>query len=429
MSKNRESSLVVGQELELETLRLARGGKAVGRSSDGQVVFVVGAAPGETVRVAVTAVSSRFVEAKTLEVLKPSEFRVAPPCPVVDRCGGCPWQHVAYDEQVRQKDAILRDTMKRGRAFNDEEMAKFAAFLPSEKTFHYRSRVTLQVRPKGTDVAAKGQWAQSGFEVGYNRRESHDFVAIPDCVIADEKLVPYAREFIAKETSRGAKVRDRFQVAVDDRGSLSVGGAFTQVNREQNRVLQKLVADYVVAHALEKRQILHWHLLDLYAGNGNLTFPIVEAVRAARPQGVIEATGVELSAESVREATSNPRAQLCKFTAESADAWLARQKAGAVSLLSKKGLPLDEILVLDPPREGVGPQVMGLIARRKPSLIVYVSCDPATMARDLVRFQEATDRQKAKYEVLEARGLDMFPQTDHIEAVVVLRRKAGSPTT
>ncbi len=405
-------SVVVGQTLELETLRLARGGKAVGRTSDGQVVFVIGAAPGETVRAEITAVSSRFVEAKMLGVLKPSEFRVTPPCPVVDRCGGCPWQHVAYDEQVRQKDAILKDTVKRGRAFSDEEMLKFAEFLPSARAFNYRSRVTLQARSKG-----------GTYELGYFKRESHDFVAIPDCVIADEKLVPYAKEFVAKEVSRSAKVRERFQVAIDDTGNLSIGGAFTQVNREQNRVLQKLVSDHVVAHAHEKRQILHWHLLDLYSGNGNLTFPIIEAVRAARPQGVIEATGIEQTAESIRDAIRNPRAQQCTFLPESVDQWLARQKAGAVSLLSKKGLPLDEILILDPPREGVGQTVMPFIARRKPSLIIYVSCDPATLARDLVRFREATEKQKAKYEVVEARGLDMFPQTDHIEAVVVLRRK------
>lgn len=409
-----ESSLAIGQTLELQTLRLARGGKAVGRTSDGQVVFVIGAAPGETVVAEITAVSSRFVEAKMLKVVKASEVRVVPPCPVVDRCGGCPWQHVAYPEQIRQKDAILRDTMKRGRAFTDEDLLKFAEFIPSEKPFHYRSRVTLQARPKG-----------GTYELGYFRRESHDFVAIPDCVIADEKLIPFAREFVEKEVSRAAKVRDRFQVAIDDGGKLSVGGAFTQVHRDQNLVLQKLVSEQVVAHVLEKRQILHWHLLDLYCGNGNLTFPIIEAVRTARPQGVIEATGVELSADSVRDAAKSSRAQQCTFLSESVDQWLARQKAGAVSLLSKKGLPLDEILVLDPPREGVGQTVMPLIARRKPSLIVYVSCDPATLARDLVRFREATEKQKAKYEVVEARGLDMFPQTDHIEAMVVLRRKTN----
>lgn len=406
------SPLAVGQTLELETLRLARGGKAVGRASDGQVVFVIGAAPNETVRAEITAVSSRFVEAKLLEVLKPSPTRVLPPCPVVDRCGGCPWQHVSYEEQIRQKDEILKDTMKRGRAFTHEELSKFATFLPSEKPFHYRSRITLQARPKG-----------GTYELGYFKRESHDFVAIPGCVIADEKLVPFAREYVALQVSKSQKVRERFQVARDEAGNLSIGGAFTQVNHGQNKIMQKLVSDHVVAHALEKRQILHWHLLDLYCGNGNLTFPVIEAVRSARPQGVVEATGIEMSGESVLSAVKNPRAQQCTFLNESVDQWLARQKAGAVSLLTKKGLPLDEILILDPPREGVGQTVMPFIARRKPSLIVYVSCDPATLARDLVRFREATEKQKAKYEVVEARGLDMFPQTDHIEAVVVLRRK------
>ncbi len=414
MSKNAKpkSSLVVGDKLELETLRLARGGKAVGRSSDGQVVFVIGAAPGETVRAEITAVSSRFVEARMIEVIKPSEFRVKPPCPVVEECGGCPWQHVDYNEQVRQKDAILKDTMKRGRALNDEEMTKFTEFIPSEKPFHYRSRITLQSRPKG-----------GTYDLGYFKRESHNFVPIPDCMIADEKLVPFARDFVAKAVSKSQKVRERFQVAIDDAGQLSVGGAFSQVNRSQNTLMQKLVSDTVVAHVLEKRQILHWHLLDLYSGNGNLAFPVIEAVRSARPQGVIEATGVEMSTVSVTEAMRSARAQQCTFVAESVDQWLARQKAGAVSLLSKKGLPLDEILILDPPRDGVGQTVMPLIARRKPSLIVYVSCDPATLARDLVRFREATEKQKAKYEILEVRGLDMFPQTDHIEAVVVMRRK------
>jgi 23S rRNA (uracil1939-C5)-methyltransferase len=407
-----KSKLVVGDRLELETLRLARGGKAVGRTSDGQVVFVVGAAPNESVRAVVTAVSSRFIEAKMTEIVTPSATRVAAPCLVVDECGGCPWQHVAYDEQVRQKDAILRDTMKRGRAFDDEEMTKFAEFVPSELQFHYRSRVTLRARPKG-----------GTYELGYHKRESHTFVPIPDCLIADAKLVPFAREYVGKQVSKNLKVRDRFQVGVSDSGVLSVGGAFTQVNRSQNSILQKLVSDHVVAHAMEKRQILHWHLLDLYSGNGNLMFPVIEALRTARPQGVVEATGVEMAEASVADASKNPRAQQCSFNIESVDQWLARQKAGAVSLLTKKGLPLDEILILDPPRDGVGQTVMPLIARRKPSLIVYVSCDPATLARDLVRFREATDKQKTKYEVVEARGLDMFPQTDHIEALVVLRRK------
>lgn len=415
MSKKSDSqvaSLLVGDTVELETLRLARGGKAVGRSSNGQVVFVSGAAPGENVRAEITSASARFAEARLLEVLSPSVHRVKAPCPVVDRCGGCPWQHISYEEQIAQKDAILRDTMKRGRALNDDEMTKFAEFLPSEEQFRYRSRITVQARRAGSKV-----------EIGYFARGTHDFVAIEDCPIADEKLVPFARQDVTAAIAKHGKFKDRFQVGIDDNERLSVGGAFTQVNRAQNRVLQKIVSDHVVAHALEKRQILHWHLLDLYAGNGNLTFPIVEAVRKARPEGVIEATAIEMSSVSVADAHKNPRGQLCSFYAESVDDWLARQKAGAVSLLSKKNLPLDEILVLDPPRDGTGPKVMAMIARRKPSLIVYVSCDPATLARDLVRFKEATERQKAKYEVVEARGLDMFPQTDHIEALVVLRRK------
>ncbi|MDX9731917.1 MAG: TRAM domain-containing protein, partial [Bdellovibrionales bacterium] len=389
----------------------ARGGKAVGKTSDGQVVFVQGAAPDETVRAEVTATSARFAEAKTVEVLTPGPSRVTPPCPVVDTCGGCPWQHISYDEQVRQKDAILRDTLKRGRAITDEGLEKFSPFIESPEPFRYRARVTLQTRK-----------ASRGLEIGFTRRESHDFVPIEDCLIAHKELIPFARSLVSSDKERVK--RDRFQVVRDDAGNLSVGGAFTQVNRLQNERLQALVSQHICHHVQnDRRQILHWHLLDLYSGNGNLTFPIVEAVRRARPELVIEATGVEGSKESVADAKRNPRAQQCSFVAEDVEAWLGRQKAGAVSLLSKKGLPLDEIIVLDPPRDGCGKTVMSKIARRKPSLIVYVSCDPATLTRDLVRFNEAVDRQKTKYEILEIGGLDMFPQTDHIEAFVVMRRK------
>jgi tRNA/tmRNA/rRNA uracil-C5-methylase (TrmA/RlmC/RlmD family) len=140
---------------------------------------------------------------------------------------------------------------------------------------------------------------------------------------------------------------------------------------------------------------------------------------------VIEATGVEQSAESIQTAQKNPRAQLCRFYAEDVEHWLARQKSGAAGQLTKKGLPLDEIIVLDPPRDGCDKGVMAKISRRKPGLVIYVSCDPATLARDVSRLRESFEKQRLEYELLDIQGLDMFPQTDHIEAMVVFRRKAN----
>lgn len=400
-----------GKSVTTEIFRLARGGRAVGRHADGRVLFVAGAVPGDVVEAEVTLESERFLEARVTKVLTSSPHRVAPPCPHFESCGGCPWQNVSYAEQVAQKQAILKDTLIRGRAISKDEAELFQEFHASPKEFRYRSRVTLQKRTNG-----------QGTEIGFNRRESNDFVAIDDCLLAREELIPFARDVA---TSSGSKVRDRFQVALDENGKLAVGGAFTQVNFEQNQKMQSLVADLVVSHIHNRSEIVHWHFLDLYCGNGNLTFPTIEKVRETMPDKVIEATGVEQTEESILDARKNPRAQQCRFYAEDVEDWLTRQKSGPSGQVTKKGLPLDEIVLLDPPRVGCTKGVMMKIARRKPSLVIYVSCDPATQARDLVRLRETFSQMKVRYDVETITGLDLFPQTDHIESIVTFRRKAN----
>lgn len=391
-----------------EITRLARGGRAVGRNTDGRVLFVSGGVPGDVVEAEITQESERFLEAKVTKVLSASPHRVSPPCPHFENCGGCPWQNVAYSEQVEQKRAILKDALVRGRAVSKEEVEIFRDFLPSPKEFRYRSRVTLQRRTTG-----------QGTEIGFNRRESTDFVPIQDCLIAREELIPFARKIA---TSPEHKIRDRFQVAIDEQGVTTVGGAFTQVNLEQNRTLQSLVSELIQAHVRKVSDVVHWHLLDLYCGNGNLTFPTIEGIRQSMPDKVVEATGVEQSEESILDARKNPRAQLCRFYSEDVEHWLTRQKSGAAAQVTKKGLSLDEIVLLDPPRTGCTKGVMTKIARRKPGLIVYVSCDPATQARDISRMREAFAQQKLNYALESIVGMDLFPQTDHIESIVAFRR-------
>ncbi len=408
------SALTVGDIVETEILRLARGGKAVGKNPDGRVLFVEGGVPGDVVRVQLTEVAARMSEGRIVEILKSSSFRISSPCPHADSCGGCPWQNVAYEEQIRQKQGILRDTLVRSRAIKDTETGLMKPFVVSEQTFEYRSRVTLQLKQENP-----------GYKIGYNRRGTHDFVAIDNCLIADPSLVPFARNFVESSLIKNTKLRDRFQVAIDESGKLSIGGAFTQVNRPQNLKLQTFVKSHVQEYVGARPDILHWHLLDLYCGNGNLTFPTIEFVRSNNPEVVIEATGVEQSAESIQSAQRNPRAQLCRFYAEDVEHWLARQKSGAAGQLTKKGLPLDEIVILDPPRDGCDKGVMSKLARRKPGLVIYVSCDPATLARDVTRLRESFEKQRTEYDITEIQGLDMFPQTDHIEAIIVFRRKAN----
>jgi 23S rRNA (uracil1939-C5)-methyltransferase len=404
----------VGDVVETEVLRLARGGKAVGRNPDGRVLFVEGGVPGDFVRVQLTEVAARMSEGKIVEILKSSTERIKAPCVHADLCGGCPWQNVTYAEQIKQKQGILRDTLVRSRAISEAEANLLKPMIVSEQVFEYRSRITLQLKQNG-----------GSYQLGYNKRGTHDFVSIESCMIADARLVPFAMEHVDDSIRKGAKLRERFQVALDEQEKLSIGGAFTQVNRPQNLKLQNLVKDQVRSYIASRPEILHWHLLDLYCGNGNLTFPTIEEVRHSHPEVVIEATGVEQSAESIQSAQKNPRAQLCRFYAEDVEHWLTRQKSGAAGQLTKKGLPLDEIIVLDPPRDGCDKGVMARLARRKPGLIVYVSCDPATLARDVSRLRESFEKQRTEYELLDIQGLDMFPQTDHIESMIVFRRKAN----
>ncbi len=414
MGEPTSNSPKVGEVVETEILRLARGGKAVGRNPDGRVLFIEGGVPGDFVRVQLTEVAARMSEGKIIEVLKSSPERIKAPCPHADLCGGCPWQNVSYAEQIKQKQGILRDTLVRSRAISEVEAARLKPMIVSDQVFEYRSRITLQLKQDG-----------GSYRLGYNKRGTHDFVAIENCLIADPRLMPFAKDFVESSLKKNAKLRERFQVALDDHETLSIGGAFTQVNRPQNLKLQTLVKERVRQYIESRREILHWHLLDLYCGNGNLTFPTIEAVRQSHPEVVIEATGVEQSAESIQNAQKNPRAQLCRFYAEDVEHWLTRQKSGAEGQLTKKGLPLDEIIVLDPPRGGCDKGVMAKLARRKPGLVIYVSCDPATLARDVSRLRETLEKQRAEYELLDIQGLDMFPQTDHIEAVIAFRRKAN----
>ncbi|MBK7889513.1 MAG: class I SAM-dependent RNA methyltransferase [Bdellovibrionales bacterium] len=393
----------VGETLDIEILRLARGGKAVGRMPDGRVIFVAGAAPGEVATVELTKVTGKALEGRFIKAVKPSTHRRTPPCPVYLQCGGCPWQHVEYAEQVAQKVSILRETLKRGHALRDSDLAAEREFAASTTEWHYRSRITVHVR--------RG-------EIGFMRRESHDFVPISDCLIAHKGLVEFARN----NQPAGS---ERFQVTDSPEGP-RLGGAFTQVHLEQNAALQRRVTELMLAHLRQQNTPADIRLLDLYCGNGNFTYPLVQALHEERPTDVIDAVGVELSAESVRSARSQAAVSGLRFGPrfnlrfEQADVayWIRREKV-------ESGSKATEVILLDPPRIGCDAEVMAALARRKPSLIVYVSCDPSTLARDVSRFHEFCAKSGAEYRVSEFGGFDLFPQTDHIEAVLVLERKGN----
>ena len=409
--------------------RLAIGGRGVGRQ-EGLVIFVPDSAPGEQVLVEITLAKKSFAEARIVEILQPSPSRIVPLCPVAGICGGCSWQHIAYDEQLRQKHSLVSEALhkflKQTVNFNVNPV------IPSSREFRYRNRVQLHFAP----ATASGLKTAPEMRLGFHRRASHDIVAIDDCPITEEILT---REFanlrkrlhgqsagrielyISREnkavcrepvphTNQPAHESMHLQYLKSGRKQQSelTESPFSQVNTEQNL---KLIA-YVIS-ILETSELgSDFALFDLYCGNGNFTHPIAERFPDA------QVTGVEWNAESVSQAqdyarTQMPNSQL-RFQQGDVSKFLLNNPLGD----QKTNL----VVLLDPPRIGCDPHVLHSLAAKKPSLIIYVSCHPVTLARDLSLLN------LSEYDIQQIQPFDMFPQTDHVETVVTLRRKSSLKT-
>lgn len=417
---------------------LAFGGKGIGRIN-GKVVFVPYTAPEDEVRVRITEDKKGFSEGVLLDIVTPSPMRKEPECPLYGVCGGCTLQHISYETQVDLKQMVFEDTLKKIGKF---DIGTLEAPVASPKPLNYRSRARFHV--------FEGTW-------GFFEAKSHKVAAFDTCPILDPLLNDYYRElkdFFSKEkdpgifavdvgvSERDKRVVAAFHVKSDtsyswkrltrkagtllkgfevwksapfrrDRGrrvftdgdrdvyyeaggvNFSAGiSVFSQVNREQNRLLIDRVLLYAGLTGKER-------VLDLFSGVGNITLPVAGWAG--------ESLGVESSAEAVKAAGINASLNSIKnahFEGEEALGWLRRHTKG----LEKR---VFDVVVLDPPRGGELGVVKALSGIR-PKKIIYVSCSPPTLARDAGLLTGNGYR-------VNATGLfDMFPQTFHIESVTVL---------
>lgn len=345
---------------------------------DGMVVFVGGVVPQDVVRVRVILKKSRLWEAELVEVIQPSPLRRTPPCPVADRCGGCSWQQVSYDEQVVQKEKIVRDSLRGLVQYGAWETLPF---LRAPNEFHYRNRIQLHFRGK---------------KKGFFAKRTRDLVAIEKCYIADERLNQKIKDLVAAD---GAKI----EIALDQFGEVLVmagdrdpeAALFSQVNEAQNETLKSRLLEMIVIKPA-------W-LMDLYAGSGNLTFPL-----AKRFSGIMM-NAVEFSSRAVE------RGQ--KASSEFPGLhWIAADAGEGLNKIKKQNG--EGLIVLDPPRVGVSQQVCEQLLRHSPQQIVYVSCNPSTFARDVEKLVRHGD-----YRLEKIQALDMFPQTEHVELIGSLLRR------
>ena len=445
-----------GETLELTIDDLAFGGEGVGRV-DGYVVFVRGGLPGDRLRVRLTEARGRFGRAVVDEVLVPSSDRVAPPCPYFGQCGGCRLQHLAYPAQLAFKEKQVRDCLERLGGLGDFELRPI---LPAPEPYGYRNKMEFTI---AADPAAIGLHVFERYDVvldiercllqsetmntlldefrrqvreralsvwdprserGLLRfvmmREGRNTGAAMVNVVAAapdiEALTPVADGLRARAPATASVVLNvnakKASVAVGSEEHLLSGGehitelldgvrfqvsanSFFQTNTRQ---AERLFAIVEAACALDGSETL----LDLYSGTGAISLLLARRARAVY--------GIEMAAAAVADAIRNARAngiENCTF--------LAGEVRHVLPELMRQGLGAS-VVVADPPRAGFHPKALSALASLAPQRIVYVSCNPSTLARDI------GDLVRQGYRLEWVQPVDMFPQTPHIEAVARLRR-------
>lgn len=364
--------------------RLAFRGEGVGRV-DQKVVFVPYAVPGDVLKIKILEKHKTFDRGEICEILTPSEFRVKARCEYFEKCGGCQWQNIAYEEQTKAKEEIFRQTLIRVAKISEP---KILPMIPAANPWNYRQRIQLKV-----DFSSKPK-------VGFYAPESHEIVPIEKCDIADSKI----NETLQALLKKGQIPTRAFEISVFEDGNVHVmpmdhvDRYFSQAHPEQNHQMVQAVLNFVFGRA-DPVFKMRKNILELYAGSGNFTFPLAE--HAGRVIAVEENEKAVKVGELLTEENQISNIEWISGTSE----W------GTKKVLRKK-VPIDTV-VLDPPRAGAS-DVLDLIMVLKPKNIVYVSCDPNTLARDL---KELTKRF---YRFDYAQPIDMFPQTYHIESVTKL---------
>jgi tRNA/tmRNA/rRNA uracil-C5-methylase (TrmA/RlmC/RlmD family) len=379
-------TLSPGDRVQLHIQDIAFGGEGVARLED-LVVFVSFVALGETVEAEIIELKKRFARAKLISVLTPSASRVIPRCPYFGDCGGCQYQHLAYAEQLRLKHKQVCDLFERIGGLH-ASLVKPVIGCPA--SYGYRNRIMI-----------RSQWDKfkQGLNIGYIRADNRLVVDIDQCPIAEPALNEKIREVRAHPPPKGGL---KVVLRIPPEGWHVPPDSFFQNNFH---LLPKMVETV--------REILRQggtrHLADIYCGVGFFSLELADLVESF--------AGVELDQMAIRAARKNAALhdrQNGQFLAGTAEELLPEVLA--------RFKPALTTVLLDPPRKGCQPATLELLRREAPAQIIYVSCHPATMARDL----NVLCAQKV-YQIAQVVPLDMFPQTAHIECVADLRFAGERP--
>lgn len=499
MSKtSRTHSLSKGQRHKVTIESLAPGGEGVVKDL-GPPVFVNRVAPGDYVEIELFDVRKDFAKAKVTQIIKPSEHRSEPPCPVFKVCGGCQWQHMNYDYQLVAKEDIVRQAIKHiGKL--DPQIVK--TIIGGQESLHYRNKAQFPVKhPQGSDRIL----------AGYYRQDSHELVNIKHCPVQPEqmdKVLELTKEICEehgitaydershKGLLRHINIRYSFEhkkslltlvlnasaSSSEDFKNLDCYGYIMQAAEALTDAIPELIGVSVNLNNARGNKIL-----------GDITFPIAgsdkirETLRTTRedfPEVLRNGLSFDLSSSSFFQVNTHQAVKLLEQAFLGIQAMHrtdltivdAYAGVGAISLwlsaLAKKVIAIEDhpaavadgianaelnkidnvefvqgrvedvlldmrndgahvdVVVVDPPRKGMSPEAVEALLWTEPERIIYVSCNPATLARDLKMLEqglmksgvEGDKEQFVGYKTKQIQPVDLFPQTFHVESVSVLER-------
>jgi len=349
--------------VDLKIADIAFGGKGVAREN-GKAVFVPYTIEGETVSVEIVREKKQFAEAELVDVKESSPHRVTPECPYFGRCGGCAYQHIDYEHQLAIKWRQVRDVLQRIGKLKDIPMRPI---IPSPKQYGYRSRITVH--------------AQDGV-IGFFRRDSHRLIDIERCPISRDEVNRALAELRAQP-----QVRDgHYTLRASSRPRV-----FSQTNDAVANALRDLV-DNLVGPDQEL-------LIDAYCGAGFFAKALLDKFERV--------IGIDWDRFAIEAARQNATAKE-SYIAGDVDLAFGQLRSIAPGFRSE-----ETTLLVDPPATGLSAAMRKAIVDLAPATLIYVSCNPATLARDLKELQ-------GKFTINSVTPLDMFPQTAEIEVAVQL---------
>jgi tRNA/tmRNA/rRNA uracil-C5-methylase (TrmA/RlmC/RlmD family) len=376
-----QPSVAIGQKLTATVHDIAFGGEGVARV-DNFVVFVPFVTIGEEVEVEVTEVKKQFARARLVRVLKPSPNRVEPQCKHYGICGGCQYQHIAYAEQLRFKQKQIADLFQRVGGF---AQAVIDPVIACPAPYGYRNRIMI-----------RSQWnkPEQRLNIGFIRHDGRLVEDIFNCAIAEPALNEQITRVHQNPPPKGGL---KVVLRIAPEGWEVPKDSFFQNNFHQ---LPNLVA--TVRARIQDAGTRH--LVDAYCGVGYFGIELARDVESF--------VGVEYDSMAIRAARKN--LQLRGLTNGE---FLQGKTEEHLSALCAKFSPAATTVVIDPPRRGCEATAIGMLRTAGPAQVIYVSCHPATLARDLNLL--CAD---GVYEVKRVTPLDMFPQTQHVECVADVRR-------